>query len=153
VDDVTRIKNLIFRYAELLNTGQFDAVGQLFEHGRIQVKGNPRVYEGAAEVAEMYRSTVNVPAGGPDSLLYTTNVQVSIDGGEAQAMAYFIAYHQRGAALVPVVGGRYEDDFIRLDGEWWFRQRLMKVDLVGNLGEHLHGNIEDYIPGRVTATS
>jgi ketosteroid isomerase-like protein len=151
MDDVAAIKNLLFRYAELLNTGQFDAVGQLFEHGCVRVAGNPRTYVGAEEVAEMYRSTTNVPKEGPDSLLYTTNVQVVVDGDAAEAKSYFIAFHQRDGHIAPVVGGRYRDTLERRDGGWAFTERSMNVDLVGDLGSHLQGALDDYLPGRSSA--
>jgi SnoaL-like domain len=153
MDDVTAIKNLLFRYAELLNTGQFEAVGRLFERGSVRVSGNPRTYVGAAEVAEMYRSTTNVPEDGPDSLLYTTNVQVVVDGDGAEAKSYFIAFHQRDGHIAPVVGGRYRDILERREGDWGFTERTMNIDLVGDLGSHLHGALDDYLPGRSSATS
>lgn len=107
--DYAEISSLLYRYAELLNTGQFDLVGELFSHGRVRVEGNPTTYEGASEVAEMYRSTVGGSANGVDSLLFTSNLQVTVDGLEATAKSYFIAYHQRPGAILPVVGGRYRD--------------------------------------------
>jgi hypothetical protein len=153
MNDETAIKNLLFRYAELLNTGQFEAVGQLFEHGTVRVAGNPRTYVGAIEVAEMYRSTTNVPEEGPDSLLYTTNVQIAVDGDAAEAKSYFIAFHQRDEHIEPVVGGRYSDILERRQGSWGFKERTMNIDLIGDLGAHLHGKIDTYLPGRSSAVS
>jgi hypothetical protein len=50
-----------------------------------------------------------------------------------------------------VVGGRYRDRLSRIEGKWTFVERIMTIDLVGDLGSHLKGNIEDYIsrPERV----
>jgi hypothetical protein len=148
--DYAEISSLLFRYAELLNTGQFDLVGELFAQGRVSVEGSPKVYVGAAEVAEMYRSTTS-SENGVDSLLFNSNVQVSIEGEQASAKSYFIAYHQRPGVIRPVVGGRYRDRLSRIEGKWTFVERIMTIDLVGDLGSHLKGNIEDYIsrPERV----
>jgi hypothetical protein len=148
--DYAEISSLLFRYAELLNTGQFDLVGELFAQGRVSVEGSPKVYVGAAEVAEMYRSTTS-SENGVDSLLFNSNVQVSIEGEQASAKSYFIAYHQRPGVILPVVGGRYRDRLSRIEGKWTFVERIMTIDLVGDLGSHLKGNIEDYIsrPERV----
>jgi 3-phenylpropionate/cinnamic acid dioxygenase small subunit len=142
--DYAEISSLLYRYAELLNTGQFEQVGELFSQGQVSVEGNPRVYVGAAEVAEMYRSTTS-SENGVDSLLFTSNVQVSVQGEQATAKSYFIAYHQRPGVILPVVGGRYRDRFKRNDGKWTFVERIMTIDLIGDLGSHLKGNIEDYI--------
>jgi hypothetical protein len=147
-DDRTEITNLLYRYAELLNTGQFDEVGKLFEHGTVRIDGNPNSYAGAEAVAEMYRSTTNVPTDRPDSLLFTANTQIEIDGDHATCRSYFQALHQRPGTIVPVVAGRYHDRLIRLEGEWAFEERLMFVDLLGDLGDHVHGSIDDYLPDR-----
>jgi hypothetical protein len=145
MDDYAEISGLLHLYAELLNTGQFARVGELFAHGRVRVKGNPNVYEGAEEVAEMYRSTTNVPEQGPDSLLYVTNLQVSVKGLTATAKSYFMAYHQRPGVILPVVGGRYEDELAKVGDTWTFADRLMHIDLIGDLGTHLNGKMEDYL--------
>lgn len=152
MDDHAQICNLLYRYAELINTGQFDAVGALFRYGRVRVDGNPNVYEGEHAVANMYRSTVNASAGGPDSLLFTSNTQIELNGDQAVVKSYFCALHQRPGQIVPIVAGRYKDALERLDGQWWFRERRMTVDLLGDLGEHLHGAIDDYMPDRRSAT-
>jgi SnoaL-like domain len=142
--DYAEISSLLYRYAELLNTGEFELVGELFSQGQVRVEGNPNVYVGAAEVAEMYRSTVG-GSNGVDSLLFTSNLQVSVEGSKATAKSYFMAYHQRPGAILPVVGGRYRDRLVRREGQWAFAERVMTIDLVGDLGSHLHGNIDDYI--------
>lgn len=147
-DDRTQITNLLYRYAELLNTGQFEEVGKLFACGTVRIDGNPNSYSGAEAVAEMYRSTTNVPSNRPDSLLFTGNTQIEIDGDRATCRSYFQALHQRTDSIIPVVAGRYHDRLVRVDGEWTFEERLMFVDLLGDLGDHVHGSIDDYLPGR-----
>jgi hypothetical protein len=37
----------------------------------------------------------------------------------------------------PIVGGRYEDRFERVGGAWRFTERLIHVDQVGDVSEHL----------------
>ncbi len=39
--------------------------------------------------------------------------------------------------LQPIVSGRYHDTFHKVDGEWWFDVRMIFVDLIGNMTEHL----------------
>jgi hypothetical protein len=153
MDDYGQICTLLFRYAELLNLGEFDAVGEMFRDGRVQVEGNPVAYEGSEAIAAMYRESTNVPSGGPDTLLYTTNVQVEVTGDSAASRSYFLAVQRRDSGLVPVVGGRYRDSLLRLDGVWTFKERKMTVDLLGDLGDHLNVPIENYFPGGVPGTS
>jgi hypothetical protein len=90
---------------------------------------------------------VTVPERVPDTLLVTTNLQITVDGERASGKAYFLALHQAAGALEPVVGGRYHDTFVRIDGTWWFEHRHMYTDLVGDLSSHMNRPIEDYLPG------
>jgi SnoaL-like domain len=153
MDDYGQICNLLYRYAELVNLGEFDAVGELFRFGRVQVEGNPTAYVGSQEIAAMYRESTNVPSDGPDTLLYTTNIQVEVDGDSAASRSYFLAVQRRESGLVPVVGGRYRDSLERLEGVWTFKERKMTVDLLGDLGNHLNVPIENYFPGGTPGTS
>src|SRR4029079_13806923 len=45
-DDHWAISNLLARYAELLNLGRIDEVGELFRYGKITSVGNPMTYSG-----------------------------------------------------------------------------------------------------------
>lgn len=153
-EDWLAIQNLIARYAELVNLGRFDDVGEMFRYGRVAIDGNPDVVEGAEAVAAMYRESTRVPSTGPDSLLYTTNIQIEFDGDAARSRAYFVALHAKGdGVIVPVVGGRYRDAFMRRDGVWWFADRTMTIDLVGDLGDHISRPIEEYLSELPAATT
>jgi hypothetical protein len=39
---------------------------------------------------------------------------------------------------VPVIAGRYQDTFQLRDGVWWFADRLVMPDLIGDLSHHLY---------------
>ena len=147
-EDWVAIQNLMFEYAEHVNLGRFEALGELFRHGRVSIEGNPMVSTGADEVAAMYRESTRVREGSPDSLLYTTNVRITVSNDTAMARSYFCALHQKSdKAIAPVVGGRYHDTFRRHEAGWAFEHRHMYVDLVGDLGEHISRPIEDYLSG------
>jgi SnoaL-like protein len=135
--DHQEISNVMFRYAELLNLGEVDEVAQLFRYGRITSSGSDDVHEGPEAVAGWYRRSVRFPDRPPDTLLFTTNVQIYVDGDEATARSYFAAVHSTTAGLAPIVAGRYHDGFRRIDGRWWFDRRHMIVDLVGDTGDHV----------------
>jgi hypothetical protein len=136
-NDRWEISNLIARYAELLNLGQIDELGELFRHGRITTSLGDDVYEGADGTAAMYRAAVVYPAKVPDMLLFTSNLQIEVDGDRASAKAYFLGMQQMPGGMAPVVGGRYHDEFRRIDGKWWFHHRHMLMDLSGDLSAHL----------------
>jgi hypothetical protein len=80
----------------------------------------------------------------PDGTLRTqhllTNVVVDVDpnGEAAKADAYFMVFQAtEQLALQPIAGGSYEDTFHKVDGEWWFDRKTIRVKLVGDLSDHL----------------
>jgi hypothetical protein len=139
--DEWEISRLIARYAELLNLGQLDEVGALFRYGRITSAGG-FVVEGSDAVTAMYRGSVVFGDKVPDTLVFTSNLQIEIDGDAATSKAYFMAMHQIAGAIAPVVAGRYHDRFRRIDGEWWFEERHMFTDLIGDVSSHLKHAID-----------
>jgi ketosteroid isomerase-like protein len=147
-EDWVAIQELMFLYAENVNLGRFDEVGEMFRHGRVSIEGNPAVSTGPEEVAAMYRQSTRVREGSPDSLLYTTNIRIQVQGDTATAHSYFCALHQKKERdVAPVVGGRYQDSFRRHPDGWAFEHRHMYVDLVGDLGDHISRPIEEYLTG------
>jgi hypothetical protein len=141
------ISNLIARYAELLNLGLIDEVGELFRHGKITSAGNPMTYTGTEEVVAMYRESVHFGEKVPDTLIFTTNLQIDVDGDAATSRAYFLVVHQGAQGVEAVLAGRYHDEFRKIDGRWWFHHRHMLPDLVGDLSTHLNRPLEDYLEG------
>jgi hypothetical protein len=141
--DRAEITNLMFRYAELLNLGQVDDVAQLFRYGRISSEGSATVHEGPEAIAAWYRASVHFPEKVPDTLLFTTNIQLQIDGDTAHAKAYFMALHHAPSGLAPIVAGRYRDEFRRIDGRWWFHHRHMSADLVGDVSSHVTAPMDE----------
>jgi hypothetical protein len=135
--DQWEIANLISRYAELLNLGQVDEVADLFRYGRISSEGGT-VHEGSTAIAAWYRESVRFPEQLPDTLLFTTNLQIDVDGDEANARAYFLAMHRTEQGMAPIVAGRYHDEFRRIDGRWWFHHRHMIPDFMGDMSSHVH---------------
>jgi hypothetical protein len=138
------ISNLIARYAELLNLGQIDELGRLFRYGKITSDGNPNTYEGTDEIIAMYRESVVFPEKVPDTLIFTSNLQIDVDGDRATGKAYFMAVHQAAQGVGTVLAGRYHDRYVKIDGTWWFEHRHMWPDLAGDLSTHLTATLEDF---------
>lgn len=143
-DDRWQIGNLIARYAELLNLGEIEAVGELFRYGKITSEGNPNTYEGVDGVVDMYRQSVVIGEKVPDTLIFTSNLQIEVDGDSATSKAYFLVMHEGPSGLAPVLAGRYHDRFRRIDDQWWFEHRHMFPDLRGDLSSHLTKSIEEF---------
>ncbi|MEO5842666.1 MAG: nuclear transport factor 2 family protein [Acidimicrobiales bacterium] len=148
MNDHVEIANLIYTYAERIDLGDFDGVGQLFEHAEVTTEAPDAVPAvGAAAVTEMFTAwTKRFPhAANPSGYTLhtkhvTTNVQIYVDapGETARTRSYFTVFMQTDTLpLQPIIAGRYHDEFRKIDGAWHFTHRHMLSDLFGNLSEHL----------------
>ena len=141
---VQAITNLVFHYAELIDQGNFDGAGALFEFGRFRAitPNGIHIAEGAGAITRQLASTVRRYGDGtPRTRHVTTNL--IIEGGSepdtASCRSYFTVLQSvEGFHLVPVIAGRYQDTFQLRDGTWWFLDRLVMPDLIGDLSQHLY---------------
>ena len=144
IDSAREIENLIYLYAERIDAGDLDGVAELFRHGRIRHtpvgSGGPS-FEGRDAVRRLYAGATRLHANGtPLTRHVTTNVIVEVDdaaGTAATRSAYTVFQRTERLPLQPIICGRYHDTFQRIDGRWWFDTRVMLVDLVGDLSQHL----------------
>ncbi|GAA4118409.1 nuclear transport factor 2 family protein [Nocardioides fonticola] len=143
-DDARAVEHLLYRYAELIDAGDFDGVAELFAHGAIHAvpDGPPEtVFAGRDAVRGLYeRSTRRYEDGTPRSRHLVTNaiVEVDAEAGMASSRSVFTVLQATDALpLQPIVTGRYHDTFHRVDGAWCFATRTMHLDLTGDLSQHL----------------
>ena len=139
--DERAIERILFRYARCVDSADWDGLGELFRYGQVLTAGTDGAATGSDAVSDVWRTVNRVY---PDGTLRTrhllTNiiVDVSADSDSANADAYFVVFQATPELpLQPIVGGRYEDTFQKVDGVWWFKQMKIHVDLVGDLGSHL----------------
>ena len=138
------IENLIYAYAERLDTGDLDGVAELFAHGRIcGIENGPpeTVFTGVAGVRQMYEMATRLyDDGTPKTKHNTSNVQIYVDdsAGTARSRSYYaVTQATPDLPLQVIVTGHYHDTFHRVDGAWWFDTRTMFVDQVGDMSHHL----------------
>lgn len=138
------IENLLYTYAERIDSGDLEGVAGLFAHGCIKPgpdAGPEAVVRGRDAVLKMYQAATRLyPDGTPRTRHLTTNAIVEVDEGadRASARSYFTVVQQTEVLpLQPIISGRYHDTFHRIQGVWWFDTRIMLVDLMGNLKQHL----------------
>ncbi len=139
-DDRDAVATLIHGYAERIDAGDLDGVAALFADGVYRSERGGR-YEGVAAVAAVLKKVVMLHDDGtPRTKHVTTNLVIEVDApaGTALARSYFTVVQQTATLpLQTIVAGRYHDRFVRRDGAWAFADRLVFMDLVGNLSEHL----------------
>lgn len=128
------IENLVCRYAELVDAGDFAGVGALLAHATF-VAGDEQAV-GAEAIEALVRRTTVVPEDGrPQTKHLMTNVRVEVEeyAGTAEARSYFTVLQALpGFPLQVVASGTYADKFERGDGSWWFVERKAALDLMGD---------------------
>ncbi|MEU2123239.1 nuclear transport factor 2 family protein [Nocardia niwae] len=137
--DTTAVTNLIAKYAELVDLGDFAGVGALFADAVFI--GSGTAIQGCEGVEEMLSSTVIRYADGtPRTHHVTTNIAIEFDDEANSAAARsYVTVHQAlpDFPLQAVAAGRYHDRFERVDGQWRFAERRVRIHLVGDLSRHL----------------
>ena len=137
------ISVLMFRYAECVDQADFDGLAELFAEGTMRSSSAADSEEGMTgkQVSRFYAATNRVhPDGTLRTRHQTTNVWIDIDesADRATARSYYVVLQATPKLpFQPIVGGRYEDRFERVDGVWRFADRLVHVDQIGDMSEHL----------------
>ena len=135
------VENLIARYAELVDAGDFAGLGAMFEDASFG--GEEGAVHGREAVERVFRSMVRVfEDGTPRTKHVTTNVQVELDpdGVTATARSYVTVFQALpDLPLQAIVAGRYRDRFAVVGGTWRFVERRFTTDLVGDVSRHLRG--------------
>lgn len=137
--DGLALSNLLHRYAELVDTGDFAGVGALFGRARVHMAGPGSDAVSGDTVAAVMRRFVRLYDGVPRTRHFVTNsiVEVDdIDGDTASARSYYMVLQILAAPEV-IVTGRYHDRFARDAGGWYFTERVIHVDAVGDVSGHL----------------
>ena len=141
IDHRGEIANLLYRYAEAIDDGDYVSIGELFAHGSIaDAEGTP-IATGAEAVVALYEATTRRhPDGTPLTHHVTSNLLIEIGADErtATCRSRFTVFQRTDSlALQPIIAGRYHDSFEQVDGRWHFTERRMKPTLYGDLSQHL----------------
>lgn len=136
-----QVEELLARYAERIDAGDFDGVGRLLGDAKVTTEGGHVVAEGPEQIAQLYVNTTKRHADGtPGTVHVITNLIVEPLGDDRfEARSCFTVFQATDAIpLQPVVAGRYRDTVERTpDGEIRFVERCMLPSLIGNTSDHL----------------
>ena len=146
--DRSEITDLLYRYAELIDDGDFDGVGELLARASFGGPDTPRV-SGAAPIAGLFAATTRrfpvqgrgrhrADLGTPRTRHLVLNPIVEIDGDTASARSTFCVVQATDRVpLQPIVVGRYYDRFARDLQGWYFTERIADVEMMGETSDHL----------------
>jgi 3-phenylpropionate/cinnamic acid dioxygenase small subunit len=135
------IEALLYRYADLIDAGDFAGIGALFARGCIVAPAIGRRFSGTDAVTAMYRSSTRLHAcGTPRTQHLMSNLCIDVDAGGLAASArlrFTVFQALEDFPLQAIIAGRYEDRFACDDGGWYFTERRMLPELIGDLSRHL----------------
>lgn len=133
------IRNLLGRYCELMDAGDFTGLSTLFADATLADEHGNVFATGAEEMRAMWERQTILYDGKPRTRHVTANPIITVDGESASCTSSYVVFQGTDALpLQPIVTGRYADTFERdADGEWRFMQRRYALDHVGDLSHHL----------------
>lgn len=130
------ITELLYRYAELIDAGDFDGVGQLL--GRASFVGT----SGAEAISKLFATTTrrypdraNTPR--TRHLVLNPIVEVESDRSATARSTFCVVQATEAVPLQPIAVGRYFDTFGCDDDGWYFTQRRVDVEMIGDVSGHL----------------
>jgi len=132
-----QITNLLYRYGEFVDQGNYEAAAELFAHAQIKT---PMGMIDATQLLDQWKNGILLHDGSPRTKHVITNPIIEIDEetGTATCRSTCTVFQQVGDfPLQPILCGRYDDRFERVDGKWRFHYRDYTLeDLSGDKSRH-----------------
>ncbi|WP_426571861.1 nuclear transport factor 2 family protein [Aquihabitans sp. McL0605] len=139
--DTDRIRNLLGRYCDLMDAGDFDGLGELFSGAVMAAGDGPPFLTSGPAIAEFFRAGTQLHDGELRTKHLIANTRFdepALDGTVIARSSYVVLQAVEGLPLQPIIAGRYVDTFGRdADDAWCFTERRFHVDLLGDLSHHL----------------
>lgn len=130
--DREKIRELLHRYCWAVDKGTLAEVMGLFHDPCILILAPGKRYEGKAAVQHWYDVYLQQRMEVLRHLIH--NQVVVIDGDTATSKSYFDAVGDlKGASIT--VAGYYEDTLQRVEGEWKFTEKIIRLDFLVPLNE------------------
>ena len=138
--DKVAIDNLVARYARLVDTADYAALGRMFASGHITANVRDDRLVGEEQVRTFYSTTNRTHADGTARTHHiVTNFEYqALAAGEVRVDSCFTVLQGTDTLpLQPIVAGRYNDVFVKDREGWRFASKHIIVTHLGNLSEHL----------------
>ena len=143
-EDKLAVTELLYRYAELIDAGDFDGVGQLLARSTFGGPASGSV-SGADNIAKLFAMTTrrypdhgNTPR--TRHLVLNPVVELNGDGTAATRSTFCVVQDTETVPIQPIVVGRYYDTFGHdpdVPGGWYFTERTVEIQMIGDVSAHL----------------
>ena len=140
-DDKLAVTELLYTYAELIDAGDFDGVGALLGRSTFGGPASGSV-SGAENIAKLFAATTRRYPGHGNTprtrhLVLNPIVEVSGQRSATSRSTFCVIQDTEAVPLQPIVVGRYFDAFSCDDAGWYFTERKVEVQMVGDVSAHL----------------
>jgi hypothetical protein len=140
--DESQVAALVYRYPDLIDSGDFEGIGELFAHAVL--RSGDSAIRGRDELVPMLKRLVRTYEGGRTGTKHVvTNlvVDVAADRQTATAKSYITVLQARPPEfpLQIIASNRHFDRFERIDDVWQFVERVDVQDLAGDMSHHITG--------------
>jgi 3-phenylpropionate/cinnamic acid dioxygenase small subunit len=139
-DSHEAIRNLLGRYCELMDAGDWDGLADLYAHAVLTDFDGREAARGRDGALRLYRDGTQTYDGSPRTRHITANSVIEVDEAAGVGIArssFLVLQATDGVPLQPIAAGRYRDRFERRDGQWVFVERAFALDQAGQLDHHL----------------
>ena len=141
--DYYLILNMLNRYSDAVDRGDFEKVGEMFREADVYFPGDekPSVPKGTRDFAKHLRKWTKVypDTGNPKTRHLCVNPIIDFDdASHARCQTYFVVFQAaEGLPLQPIITGSYLDRLEKRGDGWVFTERRELVGQTGNLSAHL----------------
>ena len=127
------IRELLARYCFHFDAGEFEEWLGLFAPDGVFDLG-PQGRIGGRDALREFLTLVPLTDGLPMTRHGVMNIIINVDGERATARSYVLV--MGGGERVSIgVAGRYEDQIVKIAGQWRFKERKVYFDLVPQCGD------------------
>lgn len=127
VEDELAIRRVLVEYSATQDAKDYTAYANLFAREGEWVNGRT-VHKGRAAIHKMLVDLYGNPPPGyvnTESYHISSNPQIDVQGDRAVARSrHLLVMRGPNGEPTPMLAGRYEDEFIREDGEWKILRRV-----------------------------
>ena len=154
MDDFRAVEQLIYRYAEYIDSGDLEALARLFERGCVVSLPSGWLVAGYQSLKDFYLKQIIVypSTGTPCTAHCVTNVVIEIDKKRNTAVArsqFVVRQALEGSVEQTIMSGRYSDQFSCDQDGWYFTQRKILPTYFGDLSHHFRGQLDRTPAGQV----
>ncbi len=127
VEDELAIRRVLIEYSATQDARDYAGYAALFAREGEWVNGRT-VHKGREAIHKMLVDLYGAPPSGfvnNESFHISSNPQIEVNGDRAKARSrHLLVMRGPGGVPTPALAGRYEDEFIREDGQWKILRRV-----------------------------